>query len=158
LEQTVTAVSFLLLAAAFGGFFIRMHRKERRESAAILGRMKGEFFPQLERNLNEVKTRLEAGGGECSSLIVRGLSAVLSLEFKLRFQREGKMLEELTDALRRYEADLSKAASHPEDPATMEKLKAQGAEIKYRLEELIKTVQALSKIERLPSRRPVIGH
>jgi hypothetical protein len=153
------AVAVAILAIVIGFLVFRMFRGERKESSEILQRMKREFYPQLEANLSEIQQKLEKmEAGEYSRLVMRSLSSTLNLEFRLRFEDRAHRLDQLVEELSNYEKELAQLASNPADEAQTAKVKLYNSQLRKVVNELIQNIQALSKLDNLPGKLPVIGH
>jgi len=157
-EQIANILTILIVAMFISLGVLRMHRSDTRRSAELLRRMKAEFFPQLEANLSEVRGKLDAsGGGEYASLLAKGLSATLNIEFRLRFYKEVGKLDRLRDDLVEYEKDVAKAATNRADFKLAERVRAHNTELGRRVDELNADIRGASKRESLPEKVPSVG-
>jgi len=154
-EQILTIVLIASFAFLVVASYRRYYRSDQRWSAEALRRMKTEFFPQLDANLCEILRKLEASeAGEYATLLIKGLSATLSIEFRMRLGREAGKMDQLHDLLVQYEEDLKQLDKNPEDAKLKARVEGQNAELRGRASELIMDIEKLSKLEHLPSKSP----
>jgi len=157
-EQILTIVVIFSVAFLVVASFFRFYRRDQKWSAEVLRRMKTEFFPQIEANLNEILRKLEASeAGEYAALLMKGLSATLNTEFRLRLQREARKMDQLHDQLLQYEEDLAQLGKSPEDSKLKAKLEAQDMELRGKVTDLTSDVRNLSRLEHLPGKSPWMG-
>jgi len=150
LELITTIVAGALLAAALYTLYMRDKRRDQR----ILSEMGITLFPRLSENLRAISEGLE--GRETpptrhfEEQLYNGLSKSLLIEFRLRYQRQGEMLDTLKEDLAKYdEASLGTGESQGAEALETMKLKLQND-----ISQLLKEIEELKKTERIPTRRP----
>lgn len=152
-------VATAILALVIGSLLFRMVRGERRESGEILERLKKEYFPKLEANLLEIQKKLEVmEGGEYASLVMRGLTGGLNLEFRPRFEDKAGRLDKLVEELTEFERELSLLKSSPRDEVLRSRVDSHRSRLRAAVSGLLDDVRSLSKLDRLPGKLPVVGH
>ncbi|MEM2920886.1 MAG: hypothetical protein QXF26_01045 [Candidatus Bathyarchaeia archaeon] len=161
--MSVEGVSYFVAVAivimVIGSILFRVMRREREVTGDVLRRMKEEYFPKLEANLKEIQTKLERlEPGDYSKRVTEGLSATLNLEFRLRMHDKARKLDQLVEDLSMLEKELSALASSPRDETLASKVRIHSSKCRDEVSRLINDVRELQKIEKLPSKSPVVGH
>lgn len=134
-----------------------MFRSEQKIMQEYLVEMKEKFFPKLVENLKRILDDLEVETGTeltpYSKVLDEGLIKTLIWQFGIRFLKLNGRLKKLRKNLGMYEEKMA-ISSRGEDVAGLrDELSSMNLELKREITSLIKEVEPLMKLERLPPRR-----
>ena len=145
----------VLLAAAVALSFFYAKNKEQDISREYLAEMKEKFFPELLENLKAIANSLETGSrlAAYSKVLDEKLSKTLLWQFEIRFPKLNKRLKELQKNLSAYDEGTASLSKGEETAKFEGELANMRLTLKQEVTSLIKEIESLMWLEKLPPRR-----
>ncbi|MDQ1279704.1 MAG: hypothetical protein QG670_966 [Thermoproteota archaeon] len=117
-----------------------------------LVKMKEEFFPQLIENLKTIADCLETSSGSrgCSTVLENKLSPTLLWQFRIRFPKPYKKLQDLKKKFREYDDKAASLSTDEEKTKMEDELADKRLALRGEAMDLIKEIEPLINLKKLP--------